>query len=512
MVKPALAYLDVHRRGARRASTCPSPPTTCRASTRWSRRRPSGAGSTAPPSPLEHLTAIKRAGADVILTYFAREVAERRSAVTHQRRAFERAQRVMPGGVNSPVRAFRSVGGTPYFVARAEGAYVWDVEGRRYLDYVQSLRRVDPRPRPPRGRRGRAAGGRPTAPRYGAPTEREVLLAEAIVRPGARRARRCASCRAAPRRPCRPSAWPGAPPAATEDRQVRRLLPRPQRRPARRRRQRRGRPGPARLGRRDRRARWPTPSSRPTTSCPRSTTTSPRSSSSRSPPTWASSPPAPGFLEGLRAACDRGRRAADLRRGHHRLPARPAAARRRLFGVTPDLWCFGKVIGGGLPVGAFGGRGRRDGAPGAARARVPGGHPVGEPARHRRRPRRARAARRRRLHDARRAGPPSWPPPARGGRRGRRACRRAGPRGRAAVGLYFAETAARPTTTRPRPASATASTAGSSGPCSTAGVALAPGPYEAAVPVAGPHARTTSSAPSTWPSGGGAPRSRRRRR
>ncbi len=51
---------------------------------------------------------------------------------------FERAQRRIPGGVNSPVRAFGSVGGTPYFVARAEGASVWDVEGRRYLDYVQS--------------------------------------------------------------------------------------------------------------------------------------------------------------------------------------------------------------------------------------------------------------------------------------------------------------------------------------------------------------------------------------
>ncbi|RPI05785.1 MAG: aspartate aminotransferase family protein, partial [Actinobacteria bacterium] len=47
---------------------------------------------------------------------------------------FERAQKVIPGGVNSPVRAFRSVGGTPYFVERAEGGYVWDVEGKRYTD------------------------------------------------------------------------------------------------------------------------------------------------------------------------------------------------------------------------------------------------------------------------------------------------------------------------------------------------------------------------------------------
>ncbi|HLK44425.1 MAG TPA: aminotransferase class III-fold pyridoxal phosphate-dependent enzyme, partial [Acidimicrobiales bacterium] len=51
---------------------------------------------------------------------------------------FARARAVIPGGVNSPVRSFGSVGGTPYFVARGDGAYVWDVEGRRYLDYVQS--------------------------------------------------------------------------------------------------------------------------------------------------------------------------------------------------------------------------------------------------------------------------------------------------------------------------------------------------------------------------------------
>ena len=51
---------------------------------------------------------------------------------------FERAKLVMPGGVNSPVRSFRSVGGTPYFVDRAEGPYVWDVEGKRYTDYVMS--------------------------------------------------------------------------------------------------------------------------------------------------------------------------------------------------------------------------------------------------------------------------------------------------------------------------------------------------------------------------------------
>ncbi|MGF1678183.1 MAG: glutamate-1-semialdehyde 2,1-aminomutase [Candidatus Methylacidiphilales bacterium] len=49
---------------------------------------------------------------------------------------FEQALRVIPGGVNSPVRAFRAVGGTPFFAERAEGAYLWDVDGNRYIDYV----------------------------------------------------------------------------------------------------------------------------------------------------------------------------------------------------------------------------------------------------------------------------------------------------------------------------------------------------------------------------------------
>src|SRR5215472_14337311 len=51
---------------------------------------------------------------------------------------FARAQRTIPAGVNSPVRAFRSVGGTPRFFARGEGAYLWDADGKRYIDYVGS--------------------------------------------------------------------------------------------------------------------------------------------------------------------------------------------------------------------------------------------------------------------------------------------------------------------------------------------------------------------------------------
>ena len=51
---------------------------------------------------------------------------------------FERAQQSIPGGVNSPVRAFKSVGGAPRFIRRAKGAYMWDAEGRRYIDYIGS--------------------------------------------------------------------------------------------------------------------------------------------------------------------------------------------------------------------------------------------------------------------------------------------------------------------------------------------------------------------------------------
>src|SRR4051812_13757481 len=51
---------------------------------------------------------------------------------------FARAQRVIPGGVNSPVRAFRAVGGTPRFIVRGEGSRIVDAEGRRYIDYIGS--------------------------------------------------------------------------------------------------------------------------------------------------------------------------------------------------------------------------------------------------------------------------------------------------------------------------------------------------------------------------------------
>ena len=92
---------------------------------------------------------------------------------------YERAQARIPGGVNSPIRAFRAVGGTPYFVARAEGARVWDVEGTEYLDLVQSYGAVIAgHAHPDIVRAVQDAATRGTS--YGAPTEGEVLLAEEI--------------------------------------------------------------------------------------------------------------------------------------------------------------------------------------------------------------------------------------------------------------------------------------------------------------------------------------------
>ncbi len=92
---------------------------------------------------------------------------------------FARAQAVIPGGVNSPVRAFRAVGGTPYFVARALGPHVWDAEGRRLVDLVQSYGAIiagHAHPVVVEAIQAAAADGTS----YGAPTEREVLLAEEI--------------------------------------------------------------------------------------------------------------------------------------------------------------------------------------------------------------------------------------------------------------------------------------------------------------------------------------------
>jgi glutamate-1-semialdehyde 2,1-aminomutase len=94
---------------------------------------------------------------------------------------FLRAQRSIPAGVNSPVRAFRSVGGTPRFFTRGEGAYLWDADGKRYVDYVGSWGPAiagHAHPAVIDAVQSTAAHGLS----FGAPTELEIILAETLIR------------------------------------------------------------------------------------------------------------------------------------------------------------------------------------------------------------------------------------------------------------------------------------------------------------------------------------------
>ena len=94
---------------------------------------------------------------------------------------FERARRTTPGGVNSPVRAFRQVGGTPRFVTRAKGAYFWDADGTRYIDYIGSWGPAilgHAHPDVVRAVQEAAANGLS----FGTPTEIEIDMAETLCR------------------------------------------------------------------------------------------------------------------------------------------------------------------------------------------------------------------------------------------------------------------------------------------------------------------------------------------
>jgi glutamate-1-semialdehyde 2,1-aminomutase len=272
---------------------------------------------------------------------------------------FARAQDVIPGGVNSPVRAFRSVGGTPYFVARAEGARVWDVEGTEYLDLVQSYGAVIAgHAHPTIVEAIRSAAGDGTS--YGAPTEREVLLAEEIRRrvPSCEKVRMVSSGTEATMTALRlargatgrsrvvkfagnyhghgdallaesgsavahldpahsPGGVPGSagvPPAAVTDTVIAPYND--------------------------------VPELDETIAC---VIVEPVAAN------MGLVPPVDGFLAGLRAECDRV--GAVLIFDEVITGFRLAfGGAQGLYGVRPDLTCFGKVIGGGLNVGAFGGR------------------------------------------------------------------------------------------------------------------------------------------------------------
>ena len=265
---------------------------------------------------------------------------------------YKRACEAMPGGVSSPVRSFRAVGGSPYFVARAEGAFVWDVEGRRYLDYVQSYGASilgHAFPAVVDAVRRAAADGTS----YGAPTEREVLLAEAIRSrvPGCDLLRLVSSGTEAAM-----SAVRVARGFTGRDRVVMfagcyhghsdTLLAA-------------GGSGVATLGL-PASAGVPAGAVADTVVVPYNVV--PEIGDDVAcvivEPVAANMglvPPLPGFLEGLRAACDRAGALLVFDEVISGFRLGPGGAQQR-YDVRPDLSVFGKVIGGGLPLAAFGGR------------------------------------------------------------------------------------------------------------------------------------------------------------
>jgi len=271
---------------------------------------------------------------------------------TTNREAFERACRVIPGGVNSPVRAFRSVGGVPYTVARAEGPYVWDVEGTRLIDLVQSYGAIilgHAHPAVVTAVQRAAVDGTS----YGAPTVRETLLAEAIVDrvPSVERLRLVSSGTEATMTAIRVARGHTGRPMVVKFAGIYHghsdgLLAE-------------GGSGVATLGL--------SGSAGVTGAAVSQTVVAPYNvvpvldesvACVIVEPVAANMglvPPVPGFLEGLRDACDWAGALLifDEVITGFRLGLDGAQG---AYGVRPDLTCFGKVIGGGLPIAAFGGR------------------------------------------------------------------------------------------------------------------------------------------------------------
>ncbi|MFM7126522.1 MAG: glutamate-1-semialdehyde 2,1-aminomutase [Actinomycetota bacterium] len=265
---------------------------------------------------------------------------------------FDRSTRVIPGGVNSSIRAFKAVGGRPYIVARGHGAHVVDVQGRTYIDLVQSYGAIIlGHAHPVVTEAIRRAAGDGTS--YGAPTPREMKLAEAIRErvPSCERVRFMNSGTEATSTAVRLARgatgrskvviFEGNFHGATDA-----LLAA-------------GGSGVATLG-------LPGTAGVPAEAVA-NTLVVPYNQVPELDETVAAVivepvaanmgvvAPAPGFLEGLRAACDRvgALLIFDEVITGFRLGLGGAQGR---VGVRPDLTCFGKVIGGGLPVGAVGGR------------------------------------------------------------------------------------------------------------------------------------------------------------
>ena len=272
---------------------------------------------------------------------------------------FAAAQRVIPGGVNSPVRAFRGVGGEPFFVARGQGAHLWDVDGKSYIDYVGSWGPlILGHAAPAVVEAVAAAAARGTS--YGAPTGGEVQLAEAITQayPSIEMVRLVSSGTEATM-----SALRVARGATGRDVLVKfeggyhghadSLLVK-------------AGSGGATLGIPDSRG-VPAALAALTLTVPFNDTAAVRALFDARGSEIAAVivepvagnmgviPPAPGFLAGLREMTTR--HGAVLIFDEVITGFRVArGGAQALYGVRPDLTCLGKIIGGGLPVGAYGGR------------------------------------------------------------------------------------------------------------------------------------------------------------
>lgn len=277
------------------------------------------------------------------------------AAGTRSAELYDRARRVLVGGVNSPVRAMRAIGRDPIFIARAEGPFVWDADGRRYVDYLATWGPAI-LGHAPAAVVDAVRDALPDGTSYGAPTEREVRFAEAVAEafPSVERLRMTSSGSEAVMGAMRLArAATGREPivkvAGGYHGAIDGLLAE-------------AGSGLTTLG---------TPTS---PGVPAASTAATRIVPYNDLPAAEAAlhgaaamlvepvagnmgvvPPAPGYLAGLRAACDRAGALLILDEVITGFRVARGGAQER-FGVRADLTCLGKVIGGGLPVGAFGGR------------------------------------------------------------------------------------------------------------------------------------------------------------